>query len=93
MSAAGTDVALETADVVLMSDDLKKISYLIALSRKTRKTLITNVSFALAMIVVLIAGILVIDLPLPLSVLGHEGGTVLVCLNGLRLLAFRGGAD
>jgi Cd2+/Zn2+-exporting ATPase len=93
MGAAGTDVALETADVVLMSDDLLKIPYLIALSRKTRKTLIANISFALAMIGVLIAGILAIDLPLPLSVLGHEGGTVLVSLNGLRLLAFRGGAD
>ncbi len=93
MGAAGTDVALETADVVLMSDDLKRIPYLIALSRKTRKTLIANISFALAMIAVLIAGILAINLPLPLSVLGHEGGTVLVSLNGLRLLAFRGGAD
>ena len=93
MGAAGTDVALETADVVLMSDDLKRIPYLIALSRKTRKTLIANISFALAMIAVLIVGILLIDLPLPLSVLGHEGGTVLVSLNGLRLLAFRGGAD
>lgn len=88
MGAAGTDVALETADVVLMSDDLQKIPYLIALSRETRKTLIVNISFALTMIGVLIVGILVMDLPLPLSVLGHEGGTVLVSLNGLRLLAF-----
>ena len=88
MGAAGTDVALETADIVLMSDDLRKIPYLIALSRETRKTLITNISFSLSMIGVLIAGILVMDLPLPLSVLGHEGGTVLVSLNGLRLLAF-----
>jgi Cd2+/Zn2+-exporting ATPase len=68
----------------------RKTPYLIELSRKT---LITSVSVVLAMIVVLIAGILVTDLPLPLSVLGHEGGTVLVSLNGLRLLAFRGGAD
>lgn len=88
MGAAGSDVALETADVVLMSDDLRKIPYLIALSRETRKTLITNIIFSLSMIGVLIAGILVMDLPLPLSVLGHEGGTVLVSLNGLRLLAF-----
>ena len=93
MGAAGTDVALETADVVLMSDDLRNIPYLIALSRAVRKTLITNISFALAMIVVLIFGILVVDLPLPLSVLGHEGGTVLVSLNGLRLLAFRSRED
>lgn len=90
MGAAGTDVALETADIVLMSDDLQKIPYLIGLSHQTRKTLMTNLGFALFMILLMLATIFIADLPLPLAVIGHEGGTVLVSLNGLRLLAYRG---
>jgi Cd2+/Zn2+-exporting ATPase len=89
MGAAGTDVALETADVVLLSDDLSNIPYVIALSRQTRKTLITNLGFALAAIAVMIAAIFTVDFPLPLAVIGHEGGTVLVSLNGLRLLVYK----
>jgi Zn2+/Cd2+-exporting ATPase len=89
MGAAGTDVALETADVVLMGDDLSNIPYLIALSRQTRKTLWTNIGFAMFMIGLMIAGIFLVSLPLPLAVVGHEGGTVLVSLNGLRLLAYK----
>lgn len=89
MGAAGTDVALESADLVLMSDNLHNIPYVIALSRRTRRTLIANLSFAMLMILLMIGAIFFYDLPLPLAVLGHEGGTVLVSLNGLRLLAFR----
>lgn len=89
MGAAGTDVALETADVVLMSDDLSNIPYVIALSRKTQKTLFVNLAFSIGMIVVLIITTIFITLPLPLAVIGHEGSTVLVSLNGLRLLAFK----
>ncbi|MFQ5408212.1 MAG: heavy metal translocating P-type ATPase [Anaerolineales bacterium] len=89
MGAAGTDVALETADVVLMSDDLSRLPYLIALSRQTRRTLVFNLVFAMSMIALMLAGIFLIQLPLPLAVVGHEGGTVLVSLNGLRLLGFR----
>ncbi len=89
MGAAGTDVALETADVVLLSDDLEKIPYLIALSRQTRRTLITNISVALGLITMMVIGIYTIGLPLPLAVIGHEGGTVLVSLNGVRLLMFK----
>ncbi|MCB0191639.1 MAG: cadmium-translocating P-type ATPase [Anaerolineae bacterium] len=89
MGAAGTDVALETADVVLMADDLSNISYVIALSRQTRKTLITNLGFALAAIVIMLIAIFTANFPLPLAVIGHEGGTVLVSLNGLRLLMFK----
>jgi Cd2+/Zn2+-exporting ATPase len=91
MGAAGTDVALETADVVLMADDLAKIPYALSLSRRTRRTLVANLAFALGMIVVMVASILSVGLPLPLAVIGHEGSTVLVSLNGLRLLAFREG--
>jgi Cd2+/Zn2+-exporting ATPase len=89
MGAAGTDVALETADVVLMSDDLRNIPYVIALSRQTRKTLLLNLGFAMFMIGLLIVGALFVALPLPLAVVGHEGGTVIVSLNGLRLLLYR----
>ncbi|MBK9052693.1 MAG: cadmium-translocating P-type ATPase [Chloroflexi bacterium] len=89
MGAAGTDVAMETADVVLMANRLDNIPYAIALSRKTRRVLTANLTFALLMILVMLIAIFGWELPLPLAVLGHEGGTVLVSLNGLRLLAFR----
>jgi Zn2+/Cd2+-exporting ATPase len=89
MGAAGTDVALETADIVLMADDLHNLPYLIGLSHATRRTLVVNLTFALAMIVIMVAAVFSIDLALPLAVIGHEGGTVLVSLNGLRLLGYR----
>jgi Cd2+/Zn2+-exporting ATPase len=72
-----------------MADDLRNIPYVIGLSRQTRKTLITNLSFALAMIIIMIIAIFTAGLSLPLAVLGHEGGTVLVSLNGLRLLLYK----
>lgn len=89
MGAAGTDVALETADVVLMSDDLNNIPYVVGLSKRTRRTLIINLGFALLMIALMILAIFLFDLPLPLAVVGHEGGTVLVSLHGLTLLAYK----
>jgi Cd2+/Zn2+-exporting ATPase len=88
MGAAGTDVALETADIILMSDDLSKVSYVMGLSRKTRKTLTQNLVFAIGVIVVLVTAVLGVGIALPLSVIGHEGSTVLVSLNGLRLLRY-----
>ncbi len=89
MGAAGTDVALETADVVLMGDDLAAIPYVIRLSRKARRVVWQNIIFALSVIVVLVLSSFLIELPLPLGVIGHEGSTVLVVLNGLRLLVGR----
>jgi Cd2+/Zn2+-exporting ATPase len=86
MGAAGTDVALETADVVLMGDKLELIAYAIRLSKKARRVVWQNIAFSLLVIVMLIAGALVIRLPLPLGVLGHEGSTVIVVLNGLITL-------
>ncbi|NPA31036.1 MAG: cadmium-translocating P-type ATPase [Chloroflexi bacterium] len=86
MGGAGTDVALETADVVLMGDDLKMLPYTIRLARKARRIITQNLIFALGMIVVLVVSAFVADLPLTLGVLGHEGSTVIVVLNGLRLL-------
>ena len=88
MGGAGTDVALEVADVVLMSDDLKALPFAIWLSRRAKRRVRQNMIFALSVI-----GLLVLcsfmNLPLWLGVLGHEGSTVLVVLNGLRLLAER----
>lgn len=88
MGAAGTDVALETADVVLMSDNLNNIPYVIGLSQKTRQTLMVNLIFALGMIGLMLTAIFFRDLGLPAAVVGHEGGTVLVSLNGLRMLNY-----
>jgi Cd2+/Zn2+-exporting ATPase len=88
MGAAGTDVALETADVVLMSDDLSKVSYSIGLSRKMRRIIRINLGFALTVITILATSTLLVGIPLPLGVIGHEGSTILVVLNGLRLLGY-----
>lgn len=86
MGAAGTDVALETADVVLMGDDLTKLPYLLWLSRKSRRVVWQNIIFSMGVILMLLAGVFLIDLPLTAGVIGHEGSTLLVVLNGLRLL-------
>jgi Cd2+/Zn2+-exporting ATPase len=88
MGAAGTDVALETADIVLMSDNLHNLPYVFGLSRKTRQTLVVNLVFAMGMIGLMLAAIFFSDLSLPAAVIGHEGGTVLVSLNGLRMLNY-----
>ena len=90
MGAAGTDVAMETADVVLMSDNLRNIPFAISLSRHARTVIWQNLAIATSVIVILVASALGLSLPLTLGVVGHEGSTVLVCLNGLRLLAFGG---
>jgi len=89
MGAAGTDAALETADIVLMRDDLGAIAYAVGLSKRTQRIVWQNISFALAVVVILVITTLTIGVPLPLGVVGHEGSTILVVLNGLRLLAHR----
>ncbi|MCC5846347.1 MAG: cadmium-translocating P-type ATPase [Verrucomicrobia bacterium] len=86
MGAAGTDVAMETADVVLMSDTLSRLPEAFALGRRTRRIVIQNLVFAMGIIVGLGLLALFRGIPLPLGVIAHEGSTVLVCLNGLRLL-------
>lgn len=90
MGGAGADVAIETADVVLMSSDLRKIPFAIQLARQAQRVVRQNLTFALAMIVLLVASAFGLHLPLPLGVVGHEGSTVLVVLNGLRLLGYKG---
>ncbi len=86
MGAAGTDVALEVADVVLMSDDLEKLAYVVHLSRRARRIVWQNIIFALSVIVVLVVANFVVGVPLPLGVVAHEGSTLIVVFNGLRLL-------
>lgn len=91
MGAAGTDVALETADVVLMSSELQKIPFAIALSKRARRIVWQNIAFSLGVIITLVTIALLpfIELPLPLGVVGHEGSTIIVVTNGLRLLFYR----
>ncbi|MGE7999078.1 heavy metal translocating P-type ATPase [Lysinibacillus sp. NPDC093190] len=82
----GTDVALETADVVLMKNDLSKIAYAVRLSRKMQRIIKQNIFFSISVIVLLIASNFLQVVDLPLGVIGHEGSTILVILNGLRML-------
>jgi Zn2+/Cd2+-exporting ATPase len=89
MGAAGSDVALETADVVLMSDDLTKIPYVKSLSGDAQRIVWQNISFALFVIATLVVSTLLVGVPLPLGVVGHEGSTLVVVANGLRLLRRR----
>lgn len=83
---AGTDAALETADVVIMKNDLRQIPNTIRLSKRMNRIVKQNMVFSVAVIVVLIAANFMQDLSLPLGVIGHEGSTILVIMNGLRLL-------
>jgi Cd2+/Zn2+-exporting ATPase len=90
MGGAGTDVALETADVALMADDLSKLPFAIALGRATRKVIFQNLAIALGVILLLI-GLSVTGLAgLSLAVVLHEGSTLVVVANALRLLRFKG---
>jgi Cd2+/Zn2+-exporting ATPase len=89
MGAAGTDIAMETADVVLMGDKLENIALLLGIARHARRVLWQNLAFASSVIVLLLIAAFGINLPLPMGVVGHEGSTVLVCLNGLRLLLYK----
>ncbi|WP_373419481.1 heavy metal translocating P-type ATPase [Salirhabdus sp. Marseille-P4669] len=82
----GTDVALETADVVLMKNDLAKIPTAISLSKKMNRIVKQNVVFSISIIGILLLSNFVQALNLPLGVIGHEGSTIFVILNGLRLL-------
>ena len=82
----GTDVALETADIVLMQNDLTRITYAIKLSRKMQRIVKQNIFFSIAVIVLLIISNFMQVVDLPLGVIGHEGSTILVILNGLRML-------
>ncbi len=89
MGAAGSDVALETADIALMSDDLSRLPFAINLSRKAHRIIRQNVFISLAMVAVLIPLTISGHLSMAPAVIGHEGSTVLVVFNALRLLVFK----
>ncbi|WP_399891673.1 heavy metal translocating P-type ATPase [Streptomyces sp. BBFR51] len=86
MGRAGSDLALETADAVVVRDELAAVPAVVRLSRRARRLVLQNLVVAGAFITVLVLWDLIGHLPLPLGVAGHEGSTVLVGLNGLRLL-------
>ncbi|MGW3263754.1 heavy metal translocating P-type ATPase [Streptomyces sp. NPDC001056] len=87
MGRAGSDLALETADAVVVRDELAAIPAVVRLSRRARRLVVQNLCVAALFITALVLWDLVGTLPLPLGVAGHEGSTVVVGLNGLRLLA------
>ncbi len=86
MGAVGTDVALEAADVALLSDDLRMLLQALKLSKQTNRIIKQNLVFAIGILLIMVVVTVFFYLPLPLGVIGHEGGTLLVVLNGLRLL-------
>ncbi|MGW4226998.1 heavy metal translocating P-type ATPase [Streptomyces bauhiniae] len=89
MGRAGSDLALETADAVVVRDELAAIPAVVRLSRAARRLVIQNLAIAAVFITALVIWDLAATLPLPLGVAGHEGSTVIVGLNGLRLLRER----
>lgn len=86
MGVAGSDVALETADIVLMADRLEKLEHAISLGRRSQSIVKQNITFALSFIVLLLVTNFAGHITMPLGVIGHEGSTVIVTLSGLRLL-------
>lgn len=89
MGGAATDVALESADVVLMSADLSRLAYSVRLGRAVRSIIFQNLAIALGTIFLLVSAVLFSGLGIGGAVILHEGSTVLVVLNALRLLSFR----
>lgn len=82
----GTDVAMETADVVLMNNDLPKIAEAVKISKRMNRVVKQNLVFSIAIILTMIGANFFQSVDLPLGVIAHEGSTILVILNGLRLL-------
>jgi Cd2+/Zn2+-exporting ATPase len=89
MGAASSPVALETADVALLSDDLLNIPFVIALSRKSNRIIKQNVWISLGVVALLVPFTIFGFVNLVVAVVVHEGSTVLVVLNALRLLGFK----
>jgi Cd2+/Zn2+-exporting ATPase len=89
MGSAGSDIALESADVALMADDLTKVPFAIALGRATKRVTLQNLLLSKGVMVALFGLALTGSTSLTPAVLLHEGSSVLVVLNALRLLRFR----
>jgi Cd2+/Zn2+-exporting ATPase len=90
MGGAGTDVALETADVALMGDNLQKLPFAVGLGRATRQIILQNLAIALGVIALLVVASLAGWTGIGVAILFHEGSTIVVVLNALRLLGYRG---
>ena len=88
MGAAGSDVALEAADVALMGDDLRQLPFVVGLSRQTSRIIKQNLWVSLGVVAVLIPAT-IFGLNIGTAVLFHEGSTILVVINALRLLAYQ----
>ena len=91
MGGAGSDVALETADMALMADDLTQLPFAVALARRTDRVIRQNLWVSLGVVAVLIPST-IFGLPIGSAIVFHEGSTLLVVANALRLLRFRGPA-
>jgi Cd2+/Zn2+-exporting ATPase len=89
MGGIGADAALETADVVLLHDDLNRIAWSFGLARRVRRVMVANLVFAIGVIATLAIFTVLGKVPMPIGVIGHEGSTLLVVANSLRLLAHR----
>jgi Cd2+/Zn2+-exporting ATPase len=89
MGARGSDAALEQADVILMHDKIENVEHAVVLSRRARSIIRQNIVISLGVILLLVTSALAQKINLTIGVLGHEGSTVVVVLNALRLLAFR----
>ncbi|MEV6559696.1 heavy metal translocating P-type ATPase [Nocardia sp. NPDC051756] len=92
MGAGGSAVALETADIALMIDDIGRLPFAVALSRRTARIIRQNLTFSLLIVAALVPATL-LGLPIGPAVFIHEGSTLLVVANALRLLRFRRGAE
>ena len=89
MGASGTDVALETADIALMSDDLGRLPFAVALSRRSRRIILQNLFISLGVIALLLPATIAGAASISIAIIFHEGSTLLVVGNALRLLRFR----
>jgi len=89
MGAAGSDVALETADIALMADKLDNLPFAISLSKKANRIIKQNLIISLGMVLILVPLTLFGIAKIGLAVVGHEGSTILVVMNALRLLRFK----
>lgn len=86
MGVGGSDVAIEAADVALLSDNLEKLAATHKLAQKANLIIKQNLYFATGLMIVMVTITIFGTLPLPLGVIGHEGSTLIVVANGLRLL-------
>ena len=84
----GKDIAMETADIVLLSEDIKKLQDAIKISRRVKKTMIQNISFALIVVIFLVIGVIFERVSMSLGMFVHEMSVLLVLLNAMTLLHY-----